>query len=117
MELPSLQASKQAEAEEKLQKARNSAAAGQERSREAARHAAESREKVHRLEGAQSSLLAEREQLLREVGTTVLGAASNHTLSSVKIQHSLQCPCKAYHNSGFNDVCRQEMQMQGILGE
>ena len=75
MELPSLQASKQAEAEEKLQKARNSAAAGQERSREAARHAAESREKVHRLESAQSNLLAEREQLLREVGKIVLVAA------------------------------------------
>ncbi|CAK0785940.1 hypothetical protein CVIRNUC_009153 [Coccomyxa viridis] len=59
-------ASKQAEAEEKLQKARNAAAAGQERSREAARHAAESREKVHRLESVQSNLLAEREQLLRE---------------------------------------------------
>ncbi len=75
MELPSLQASKQAEAEEKLQKARNSAAAGQERSREAARHAAESREKVHRLESVQSNLLAEREQLLREVGRIVLVAA------------------------------------------
>ena len=63
----SLQASKQRDAEEKMQKARNAAAAAQERSREAARQAAESREKVHILESTQDSLLAERDSLQKQV--------------------------------------------------
>ena len=66
----SLQASKQKDAEEKLQKARNAAAAAQERSREAARQAAESREKVHHLESMQESLLAERDTLQKQVGVS-----------------------------------------------
>lgn len=61
------QASKQAEAEEKLQKARNAASAAQEKSREVARSAAESREKVHHLESVQASLLSERDQLQKQV--------------------------------------------------
>ena len=62
-----LQASKQKDAEERLQKASKAAAAAQERSREAARLAAESREMVHRLESTQDSLLAERDSLQKQV--------------------------------------------------
>ncbi len=61
------QAGKQRDAEEKLQKARNAAAAAQERSREAARQAAESRERAHHLESTQDSLLAERDTLQKQV--------------------------------------------------
>jgi hypothetical protein len=61
------QASKQSEAEEKLQKTRNAASAAQEKSREVARSAAESREKVHHLESVQASLLSERDQLQKQV--------------------------------------------------
>jgi hypothetical protein len=62
-----VQASKQSEAEEKLQKARNAASSAQEKSREVARSAAESREKVHHLESVQASLVSERDQLQKQV--------------------------------------------------
>ena len=67
-----MQASKQANAEERLQKAKNAAAAAQEKSREAARQAAESREKVQRLENAQDSFLRERDHLQKHVGASRL---------------------------------------------
>ena len=72
------QASKQADVEERLQKAKNAAAAAQEKSREAARQAAESREKVHRLESAQDSFLRERNHLQKHVGASIQAIQSSN---------------------------------------
>ncbi len=79
-----MQASKQANAEERLQKAKNAAAAAQEKSREAARQAAESREKVHCLEDAQASFLRERNHLQKHVGASSIQALLSSNFDPVR---------------------------------